>query len=54
MTRVNLFIICTTPDFVKPEVKAAVAQQHTQQEAAAETKADGKPQTKKRANRKGK
>ena len=36
------------------EDKAAVAQQHTQQEAAAETKTDGKPQTKKRANRKGK
>ena len=36
------------------EDKAAVAQQHTQQEAAAEAKADGKPQTKKRANRKGK
>ena len=33
--------------------EAAMAQQHTQQEAAAETEADGKPQTKKRANRKG-
>ena len=39
------------PDFVKLETKT---EKPTTEVAGTETKADGKPQTKKRANRKGK
>lgn len=47
----KLWEVVEDPDFVKPEVKA---EKPTTEVAGTETKADGKPQTRKRANRKGK
>ena len=47
----KLWEVVEAPDFVKPEPKAA---EPTTEVAGTETKNAGKPQTKKRANRKGK